>query len=140
MGSDCHRAARQILSSIGLNAHSWYNNSLWPQRLLDLGILNIRGKVGQSTSVVQKLQTFFSNGGKINTGIVQSNNGTLDKTGAQKSLNFLKTNVGLQHVSGIEGPNEFNNGEPANWANTLRDFTHWLHDAVRADRLTTRSR
>ena len=120
-------------SSIGLNAHSWYNNSLWPQRLLDLGILNIRGKVGQSTSVVQKLQTFFSNGGKINTGIVQSNNGTLDKTGAQKSLNFLKTNVGLQHVSGIEGPNEFNNGEPANWANTLRDFTHWLHDAVRAD-------
>ena len=46
-------------SSIGVNAHSWYNNSLWPQRLLDLGILNIRGKVGQSTSVVQKLQTFF---------------------------------------------------------------------------------
>lgn len=120
-------------SSIGVNAHSWYNNSIWPQRLIDLGILNIRGKVGQSTSVVQKLQTFFSNGGKINTGIVQSNNGTLDKTGAQKSLNFLKTNVGLQHVSGIEGPNEFNNGEPPNWANILRDFTHWLHDTVRAD-------
>lgn len=120
-------------NSIGINAHSWYSNNLWPQRLLDLGIMNIRGRVAQNTTLAQKLQTFFAAGGKINTGIVESSNGTLDKTGAQKSLNFLKTNIGLQHVSGIEGPNEFNNGEPPNWASTLRDFTHWLHDTVRAD-------
>jgi len=125
--------AANFFNSIGVNAHSWYTNTSWPQRLLELGILNIRGKIGQSTDVVQKLQTFFSNGGKINTGIVQSNQGILDKTGAQKSINFLKSNVGLQRVSGIEGPNEFNNGAPTNWASTLRDFTKWLHDTVRAD-------
>jgi hypothetical protein len=125
--------AANFFNSIGVVAHSWYANTAWQQRLLDLQILNIRGRIGQSTDAVTRLQTFFSRGGKINTGIVESSKGTLDKTGAQKSLNFLKSNVGLQNISGIEGPNEFNNGAPTNWASILRDFTQWLHGTVRSD-------
>jgi len=64
---------------------------------------------------------------------VQTSGGTLDKAAAQKNLAFLKSSVGLSHVSGIEGPNEFNQGHPANWASTEREFVHWLHDTVRAD-------
>ena len=113
-------------NSIGINAHSWYSNNLWPQRLQDLGILNIRGRVAQNTTLAQKLQTFFAAGGKINTGIVESSNGTLDKTGAQKSLNFLKTNIGLQHVSGSRGPmSSITASRPigrARYANSLTGF------------------
>jgi hypothetical protein len=127
------KPAANFYQAIGINAHAWYTNPIWSQRLNELGVANVRGKVGTSRDFVSKLGTFFAAGGKIDATIIQSNNGTLDKTMAAKNLAFLKSTVGLQHVSGIEGPNEFNNGEPTNWAATERDFVRWLHDTVRAD-------
>jgi hypothetical protein len=127
------KPAGTFYQAIGVNVHAWYVNNAWSQRLTELGVANVRAKVGTSKDFIAKLGPFFTSGGKINTPIVQSTNGTLDKIGAAKSIAFLKSYVGLQHVSGIEGPNEFNNGEPTNWAATERDFVKWLHDTVRAD-------
>jgi hypothetical protein len=125
--------AGNFYKALGVNAHAWYVNNAWPQRLVELGVPNVRGKVGTSKDFVTKLGPFLAGGGKIDATIIQSNGGTLDKADAAKNLAFLKNYVGLQYVSGIEGPNEFNNGEPPNWAATERDFVHWLHDTVRAD-------
>lgn len=128
--------AGKFYNAIGINAHGvLYPNNTWPQRLVELDIRNVRGRVGQSTTFVSQLGAFFAQGGKITTNIVQSSNGTLDKVGAAKSLAFLKQNVGAQRVAGIEGPNEFNNTStrPANWATVERDFIKWQHDTVRAD-------
>lgn len=128
--------AGKFYSAIGINAHGvLYPANSWPQRLVELGIQNVRGRVGQSTTFVSQLGPFFANGGKITTNIVQSSGGTLDKVGAAKSLAFLKTYVGPQRVAGIEGPNEFNNTgtRPVNWATVERDYIKWQHDTVRAD-------
>jgi len=125
--------AVNFYNALGLNAHAWYVTNPWPQRLVELGVPNVRGKVGTSRDFITKLGPFFANGGRINSTLVASSGDTLDKTAAEKNLAFLKQYVGVQRVSGVEGPNEYNNGHPPNWTANLRDFCHWLHDTVRAD-------
>lgn len=126
--------AAKFYQAVGVNTHAWYDPSKpWGSRLTELGVANVRGKVGTSKDYVTKLQPFFQAGGKINATIVASSGGTLSKTDAQRNLAFLKTNVGLSHVSGVEGPNEFNINHTSGWAAVERDFVKWLHDTVRAD-------
>jgi len=123
--------AGNFYQAIGINTHAWYSNPAWSQRLVELGVANIRTMIAQNKTYMSQLSPFLANGGKIDALIVKSSGGTLDKTVATKNLAFLKAYVGLQRVSGIEGPNEFNNGEPTNWAATERNFVQWLHDTVR---------
>ena len=125
--------ASSFYQSLGINGHSWYANTVWYQRLIELGVPNLRAKAASNKDFINRLGTFFGNGGKLNATIVHSGDPTLDKNEATKNIAFLKSYVGLQRVSGIEGPNEFNSDHPTNWVSILRDFVKWLHDTVRAD-------
>jgi hypothetical protein len=127
--------AGTFYNALGINAHPWYPNNAWPQRLVELGVPNVRSVVNTSTDYVTKMQPFFRNGGKVNSVILSGNSGMLDRAQASKNLAFLKNTVGLQYVSGIEGPNEFNDPatRPSYWASIEREFVKWLHDTVRAD-------
>lgn len=125
--------ASKFYQSIGVNWHPWYVNPIAYKRLVELGVPNVRGKIGTNRTAVTNLQPFFQAGGKLNATIIASKDGTLDKADAKRNLDFLKNTVGLSHVSGIEGPNEFNINHTAGWATQEREFVQWLHDTVRAD-------
>ena len=125
--------AVKFYQSLGINGHFWYANTAWYQRLMELGVPNLRAKAASNKDFISRLGPFFSSGGKLNATIVHSGEPTLDKVEATKNLAFLKDYVGLQRVSGVEGPNEFNSDHPPNWVPILRDFVKWLHDTVRAD-------
>lgn len=125
--------AQKLFQTMGINGHSWYTNNIWYQRLMELGVPNLRAKAATNKDFIGRLGPFFASGGKLNATIVHSGDPTLDKAEATKNIAFLKNYVGLLRVSGIEGPNEFNSDHPANWVAILRDFVKWLHDTVRAD-------
>jgi hypothetical protein len=129
-------SAGSFFQMMGVNARTWAVDNAWPQRLLELGLPNVRTKVGQSKDYISKIAPWLSTGGKINATIVATNAvNTLDKDEATKNLAFLKNYVGLRYVSGIEGPNEFNENYQIcpDWAVKLRDFVQWTHSQVRSD-------
>jgi len=127
--------ASKFYNSLGINGHVWYANTIWYKRLVELGVPNLRGKIATNRGAADQLKPFFASGGKLNASIVASSGGTLNKDEATRNIAFLKNYIGVQNLSGIEGPNEFNasSGTVPNWATVERDFVKWTHDTVRAD-------
>jgi hypothetical protein len=125
-------SASDLYGSICINIHAnWgtapWGTVNWPSRLTELGISCVRTNA-MTPRATMKLASFFQAGGKADVVYVDS----LDQTAATNQLAYLKSSVGLYHLIGIEGPNEYN-GKTATWAADLQSFAKFTHDKVRAD-------
>ena len=123
-------SAGKLFQMMGVNLQVWYAKNAWPQRLLELGVPNVRTNCHENKDFISRIGTWLGTGGRINS--IISTSTPLDKAMAARNLNFLKGYVGLRNISGIEGPNEYN-GATTNWAAELRAFVQWTHSTVRAD-------
>lgn len=128
-------SAFAVYDAIGVRAKpndSLYRNFKWQALITDeLGIKHTRGSIGHSKSDFQYMKPLFDKGVKHCATIVQSANG-LNWTDAQANINGIRDIWGPNNISGIEGPNEYNNGEPTGWAQAERDFVKKAHDYVRS--------
>lgn len=127
---------------VGICTHPHWTGTVWQasdwdSAFLETGVKNTRGKIGRGPSgkgAMVRLERLFSAGVKICATVADQKSG-LDRVGTKANLDFISSVVGAHNLSGLEGPNEFNNPstKPADWATQLRSFQKWLRDTVRAN-------
>jgi hypothetical protein len=127
--------AQNVVGSIGVNVHLSYLNTTYSRfpeiaaRLKALGIHNIRdGACGGCVEQNQRLQQLGQAGVGIDL-IMGDPKGT---TGKLPQLMSVADRF-APFLTGLEGPNEYDNQGDPQWAPHLRAYQQQLYKAVRAD-------
>lgn len=132
------RSAASFVDSIGINIHSSFGNTPYNDHdrvlatLRDLGIRHVRDGLFTPTgaaSVLTRQKAFRAS--LAQHGIkTQAIMGFPGENPAQY-VDTVKAE-GLSTLSGIEGPNEWDNSGRANWAGEVRAYQQALHAATKA--------
>ena len=106
----------------------WGSKPAWRDQFKELGARYTRSHLGTSAPAMTDLRYI---GAKLIVVIDDHDSaGNYNLTKAQKGIDFAAQNADV--IEAIEGPNEPNAGNPAGWANKVRDYCRWLYDAVQA--------
>ncbi len=131
------RAADSFVDSIGVNTHTYYNDTVYytrfetvKQRLAELGVRNIREnlRTGRSDQY-QRLNQLAAIGIKSTLILGDPRNGT---SGLESLLGIVKKNLSGS-VAALEGPNEYDNMGISNWLPELSSYQQRLYAAAKAD-------
>ena len=141
------RHSDRLVEAIGINTHLsfrktvWGQTQAWRQMLIDLGVRHHRTSLGALAGAKADFLWLWENGGLKGLVLVsrfQTVDGvspTFDQTQSQRQLDFLREEIGVDKLIGVEGPNEPNNQAWATpgWEIRVRDQMKWLYDTVKAD-------
>jgi hypothetical protein len=132
------RSADSFVGSIGVNTHFYYTDtpyvegfSVVKQRLSELGVRHVRENIAPNDRPDQyrRLRELAAIGVKADLILGDPRNGisTLDHM-----LAVVKNEL-KGAVEAVEGPNEFNAQDVANWVPKLREYQQHLYTAVKSD-------
>ncbi len=132
------RSSAAFVDSIGVNIHSSFGNTPYDDHarvlatLKDLGVRNVRDGLFTPTgapSVVTRQKQFRANlaNAGIRSELIMGSPGE----NAAAYVNSIK-DEGTRVISGIEGPNEWDNSGRANWASEVRTYQQQLYTAAKA--------
>jgi hypothetical protein len=142
----------RLADAIGINTHLGFRNAIWGQTqawrplLLDLGVRYHRTSLGTLADAKEDFLWLWTNGG-LRGLILVSPFRTVDGVSptfgtaqSQRQLNFLRNQIGVEKLIGLEGPNEPNNHATATsgWEMRVRDQMKWLHETAKADEALAR--
>lgn len=149
-GGVAARAAHDFVNSVGLNTHFSWNTANYATRfnevkaaLSELGVRHIRGMPGNSAVWPRYAALTRELGVRLNLTIdTRSGSGAaarLDPRRIAEQLAVIDQHIGVEHVSAIEGPNEYDNMKREHgyngWAADLRAYTQQLYPAARGSAL-----
>lgn len=131
------RTAHSFVDSIGVNTHTYYNDTVYysrfddvKRRLAELGVRHIRENlVPDRPDQYERLNELADRGIKSTLIVGDPNEG---KDGLEELVSILKTEV-RRAVAAAEGPNEFDMFGGDSWLPELDQYQRWLHSALKSD-------
>jgi hypothetical protein len=147
-GSVQAKPAHEFVNSVGVVTDFSWGASIYATRydnvkaaLAELGVHFIRDRPGNPTATTRFKKLWQTYGIKLNAVVDTRTRGAvdarLDPSKIATQLAILKSQIGVQALAAIEGPNEYNGLEAfygyRNWPGELRAYQTALFNAIKAD-------
>ena len=131
------RAADSFIDSIGVNTHTFFNDTAYysrfdmvKRRLMELGVRHVREDlVPERPDQYQRLNQLAAMGIKSTLILGDPDNGA---SGLEELISILKTKL-EGAIDAVEGPNEFDMRGGPGWISRLDDYQQRLYGAIKAD-------